>query len=152
MVIVSRIIQITNIFKSTIFIQVSGHMESGQLIAIIGPSGAGKTSLMAAISQRYRGKLIGELLLNGIPIGRREMTKISCFVPQIDITINTLTPYEHLHFMAEFKIGYNWNKIEKQRRITSLLWQLGLEHVSHNRILTLSGGERKKLNLAADVR
>lgn len=127
-------------------------MESGQLIAILGPSGAGKTSLMAAISQRYRGKLSGNLQLNGISINHKEMTKISCFVPQIDITISSLTPYEHLYFMSEFKFGHNLNKLKKQQRIASLLWQLGLEKVSNNRISTLSGGERKKLNLAADVR
>lgn len=130
---------------------VSGHLESGQLIAIIGPSGAGKTTLMAAVSQRFRGKMSGGLSLNGRPIGRREMTRISCFVPQIDITIDTLTPYEHLQFMAELKVGDNWNDSEKRRRITMLLWRMGLERVAGNPISTLSGGERKKLNLAADV-
>lgn len=130
---------------------VSGHLESGQLIAILGPSGAGKTTLMAAVSQRFRGKISGGLSLNGRPIGRREMTRISCFVPQIDITIGTLTPYEHLQFMAEMKVGDNWNDSEKKRRITTLLWRMGLERVSGNPISTLSGGERKKLNLAADV-
>lgn len=130
---------------------VSGFVESGQLIAILGPSGAGKTSLLAAISRRYRGKTSGDLLLNNEPVNRKTMTRISCFVPQFDITLDSLTPYEHLYFMAELRIDRNWTKLRKRERIESLLWTLGLQRVAHNRISTLSGGERKKLNLASDV-
>lgn len=130
----------------------SGSLKSGQLVAILGESGAGKTTLLAAISCRYRGKLEGQLLLNGTTIDRKTMTKISCFVPQFDVTLDTLTPSEHLHFMAEFKLDRHWSRSRKIERVDFLLRELGLQHVANNRISSLSGGERKKLNLATDVR
>lgn len=130
----------------------SGNLKSGQLVAILGSSGAGKTTLLASISQRFRGPLTGELLINGTQINRRTMTKISCFVPQFDISLDTLTPNEHMYFMGELKMDREWSRSRKNRRIEFLLHSLGLQHVANNRITTLSGGERKKLNLAADVR
>lgn len=136
---------------SIFFVEVSGCVKSGQLVAILGQSGAGKTTLLAGISQRFRGPLTGQVLINGTEISRRTMTKVSCFVPQFDITINTLTPNEHLYFMAELKLDRKWSRSRKNQRIDLLLRELGLRHVANNRISTLSGGERKKLNLAADV-
>lgn len=133
------------------FNSVSGHLNSGQLVAILGASGAGKTSLLASISQRLRGSLTGEILLNGERINRKKMTKMSCFVPQFDITIASFTPNEHLYFMGELKLDRHWSRAQKNQRIQMLLWKLGLQSVANNRISTLSGGERKKLNLATDV-
>lgn len=130
----------------------NGHIESGQLVAILGSSGAGKTSLLAAISKRYRGPIEGRILLNGEKIGRKTMTKLSCFVPQFDITINSLTPTEHLYFMGELKLDRRWTRAQKDQRIQMWLQKLGLQRLANTRISSLSGGERKRLNLATDVR
>lgn len=138
-------------FSFVINITVSGHIESGQLVAILGSSGAGKTSLLATISKRYRGPVEGKVLLNGNPIGRRTMTKLSCFVPQFDITVDSLTPNEHLYFMGELKLNWRWSRAQKDQRIQMLLWKLGLQRIANTRISALSGGERKRLNLATDV-
>ncbi|XP_055320622.1 protein brown-like isoform X2 [Sitodiplosis mosellana] len=137
--------------EKTILNDVSGSLKSGQLIAILGESGAGKTTLLAGISYRFRGKLDGQLLLNGTPIDRSTMTKISCFVPQFEITIDSLTPNEHLYFMAELKLDRKWSRSRKYQRVDFLLREMGLQSVANSEIKTLSGGERKKLNLATDL-
>lgn len=126
-------------------------MKSGDLVAVLGPSGAGKTTLIAAISQRLRGNVSGEVRVNGTLATRKEMTKWSAFVPQFDITVSVMTPREHLYFMAELKMHRDWTAARKDARINELLWRLGLQHVADTRIERLSGGERKKLNLATDV-
>lgn len=126
-------------------------MQSGELTAVIGSSGSGKTTLLAAISKRFRGHVTGEIFFNGKPTNTDEMTKISCFVPQFDITVDSLTPREHLYFMGELKFNRRWTKARKNERIERLLWKLGLNRVANNKISSLSGGERKKLNLATDV-
>lgn len=118
---------------------------------MLGPSGAGKTTALASISQRFRGPLTGKILINGKEVDRKTMTNISCFVPQFDVTIGSLTPTEHLIFMAELRLDRKWDSLRKKQRVDFLLRELSLLNVADNRISTLSGGERKKLNLASDV-
>nr|XP_012153471.1 PREDICTED: protein scarlet-like isoform X2 [Megachile rotundata] len=78
---------------------VSGIVNSGMLMAILGPSGAGKTTLLATISRRVKGQATGEILLNGKPIDTGQMIRISGFVPQTDLAIESLTVLEHMEFM-----------------------------------------------------
>lgn len=120
-------------------------------MAILGSSGAGKTTLLAAVSRRLRGKFSGEILLNGTKISRKEVTEVSCFVPQYDITINSLTAREHLYYIAELKLNPEWSRARKDTRIQQSLRKLGLLAAADTKISSLSGGERRKLNLATDV-
>lgn len=85
---------------SPLSLTVSGHMRTGDLVAILGCSGAGKTTLLAAISQRLRGNLTGEIVVNGVAMERSEMIRISSFLPQFEINVQTFTAYEHLYFMV----------------------------------------------------
>lgn len=126
-------------------------MNTGQLVAVLGASGAGKTTLLACISQRFRGPLTGKILINGQPIDRRTMANISCFVPQFDITIASLTPNEHMYFMGELKLDRKWSRSRKNQRIALILREIGLQSVANTRISRLSGGEQKRLNLATNV-
>lgn len=158
-------------FTKTIQFLVSGSVKAGQLVAILGPrykkknktitsyislnkrfySGAGKTTLLAAIVQRIRGNISGTILFNGQPINRKQMIRNSAFVPQFDITIDTLTPREHLQFMCELRLDKQLSRDEKAIRINEILWRLGLTRVANEQISRMSGGERKKLNLATEV-
>uniref|UniRef100_A0A0K8V2T9 Protein brown n=1 Tax=Bactrocera latifrons TaxID=174628 RepID=A0A0K8V2T9_BACLA len=130
---------------------VSGHMKTGNLVAILGCSGAGKTTLLAAISQRLRGNLTGEVVLNGVAMGRDEMTRISSFLPQFEINVKTFTAYEHLYFMSHFKMHRKTTKAQKRQRVNDLLLACGLRDATHTRIQSLSGGERKRLSLAEEL-
>lgn len=56
--------------------------------------------MLAAISQRIRGKIIGDRTLNGKLVSENEMLNISSFLSQIDIAVKSLTAYEHLYFMV----------------------------------------------------
>lgn len=78
----------------------SGHIQTGDLVAVLGSSGAGKTTLLAAISQRLRGDLSGYIIVNNNKVGQQEMTEISSFLPQYEIQSQSLTAYEHLYFMV----------------------------------------------------
>lgn len=114
-------------------------------------SGSGKTTLLAAISQRIRGNVTGKICINKRSISRTEMIQRSTFVPQFDIAVDSLTAREHLFFMCELKMDRRVSKFQKNDRINSTLWKLGLMKVADCRISTLSGGERKILNLATEV-
>lgn len=83
----------------------SGVLESTNMVAVLGSSGAGKTSLMTTISQRSHHKLYtGDILLNGVQVDKSTMTKVSCFVPQRDIMYDILTIQEHLDFMVTLEM------------------------------------------------
>lgn len=145
------VVEFENVSIRMLHQTVSGNLKSGQLVAILGASGAGKTTLLAGISQRFRGPITGSISLNGSTIDRRSMAKISCFVPQFDIAFDTLTPNEHMHFMSELKLDRKWTTQRKRERIDFLLREVGLTAVADNRIITMSGGERKRLTMATDV-
>ncbi|XP_067637561.1 protein brown-like isoform X2 [Eurosta solidaginis] len=82
---------------------------------------------------------------------RINMTQIASFLPQYEIQMQTFTAYEHLYFMSHFKMHRNTTDAEKRQRVTQLLHACGLQEVSHTRIHSLSGGERKRLSLAEEL-
>lgn len=79
------------------------------------------------------------------------MIQRSSFVPQFDIAVDALTVKEHLFFMCELRVDRRVSRFQKNDRINDILWKLGLIKVADCRISTLSGGERKILNLATEV-
>ncbi|KAJ4440478.1 hypothetical protein ANN_08619 [Periplaneta americana] len=129
-------------------IPVSGFAKSGMLLAIMGASGAGKTTLLATISQKVKGEMEGELLVNGQAVNREVMSKLSGFVPQQDLCIESLSVSEHMEFMARLLMDKRVHGSQRTNRINSLLLEIGLMKCRHNTISALSGGERKRLLLA----
>lgn len=130
---------------------VSGIVNSGILMAIMGSSGAGKTTLLATISRRVKGKATGDVLLNGKPIDTEQMIRISGFVPQTDLAIESLTIQEHMEFMACMKMDRRLRANFRRQRITILLRELGLAKCTSTKLSALSGGERKRVTLAVEL-
>ncbi|XP_043601131.1 protein scarlet-like isoform X5 [Bombus pyrosoma] len=130
---------------------VSGIVNSGMLMAIMGPSGAGKTTLLATISCRVKGEATGDVLLNGKPIDTDQMIRISGFVPQMDLAIESLTILEHMEFMACMKMDRRLRANIRRQRIMVLLGELGLGKCITTKLSALSGGERKRVTLAVQL-
>ncbi|XP_011311325.1 protein scarlet [Fopius arisanus] len=130
---------------------VSGVVKSGTLMAILGPSGAGKTSLLATISRRLKGEATGDVLLNGKPVDAHLMSRISGFVPQEDLSVETLTVQEHMEFMARMRMDRRFRTAARDQRIENLLCDLGLTESRLSKLVNLSGGERKRVSLAVQL-
>jgi ABC-type multidrug transport system, ATPase component len=130
---------------------VSGISKSGELCAIMSPSGAGKTTLLAALNKRVKGLVQGEILLNGCPISRTVMSRISGYVAQQDFLIEELTVLEHLQFMAKLTMDRRTTWLELNKTITRVMENLGINHRRQVQISGLSGGQRKRLALAVQV-
>ncbi|XP_043486413.1 protein scarlet-like [Polistes fuscatus] len=130
---------------------VNGIVNSGTLMAIMGPSGAGKTTLLAMISRRIKGEIDGEILLNGKLIDKQEMLRISGFVPQQDLAVESLTVEEHMEFMACMRMDRRYRTSLRKLRISALLTELLLVNCAHSKLSTLSGGERKRVSLAVQL-
>ncbi|XP_053675258.1 protein brown [Anopheles nili] len=130
----------------TLLRNASGAVRSDNLVAIMGPSGAGKTTLLAAISMRITGSTTvhGKVLINGLYVTRTQMKQLTGFVPQYEIALQSLTVAEHLSFVARLKnVGYV--------TVLRIVKELALQNCWDTRIAQLSGGERKKVNLAGEL-
>ncbi|XP_033339688.1 brown isoform X2 [Megalopta genalis] len=135
----------------TLLEEVSGVVNSGMLMAIMGPSGAGKTTLLATISRRVKGSATGEVLLNGKPIDTEQMIRISGFVPQMDLAVESLTVQEHMEFMACMKMDRRVRSNIRKQQIAGVLAELNLEKCTGSRLSALSGGERRRVTLAVQL-
>lgn len=117
---------------------------------MIGASGSGKTTLMAAIAQRIQNNVQGEVYLNERRVSPRELRSCSAFVPQADVLLDSLTPLEHMRFLAKLKFGDSHSE-ETEQKILEIFMLLGLFSVSTTHIQRLSGGQRRKLMLAGEL-
>lgn len=77
-------------------------MRPGEFLAIMGASGAGKTTLLNSLTYRNSGSLqiTGQRCINGKPIDRDALARISGYVQQDDLFIGTLTVRETLRFQV----------------------------------------------------
>ncbi|KAK2584259.1 hypothetical protein KPH14_006668 [Odynerus spinipes] len=138
---------------------VRGVVKPGNLTAILGGSGSGKTSLMTALAFRTGPGIVvhGDIRVNGAPVGSSYMKHHSGFMHQEDIFIGTMTILEHLWFMARMKLDRRVRNREIREKIENVLRDVGLTRRCNVRIgdngegKILSGGEKKRLAFATEL-
>ncbi|KAJ6830713.1 ABC transporter G family member 10-like [Iris pallida] len=136
--------------SSSVLHDVSCSAHPAELLAIVGPSGAGKTSLLsllAAVSPV--GPTSGRLLLNGAPLCPPKFRRLSGHVTQEDALFPLLTVRESLSFSARLRLPLS--RGEADSRVRTLLADLSLEQVADSRIGALSGGERRRVSIGSDL-
>ena len=126
-----------------------------ELVALMGPAGAGKTTLLKALNG-YTKPVEGKVLFNGASLYdyydrfRQQLG----YVPQDDIVHAQLTVGEALYFSARLRTDLTDDEIHV--RTVKVLKQLGMEDKKDTRIgspeqKTLSGGQRKRVNIALEL-
>nr|QCO93589.1 ATP-binding cassette subfamily G member 7 [Chilo suppressalis] len=118
-----------------------GAIRPGRLTYILGPSGAGKTTLMKILAGRKRSGVKGAMFGAG---------RNAVLVSQHATLIDTLTADETLQFAARLKLP-NLLQREREQLIANTSKQLGISDVMKTRAGNLSGGERKRLNIACEL-
>lgn len=127
-------------------------MHSGEVLAILGPSGAGKTCLLDLLTLEDKGgEYTGDVRLNGTPITPALFSKHCATVPQVDRLWAFLTVHETLSYAADLLL--NLDKAAKIARVDAIIDTVGLTSsrdtkVGNNFLKGLSGGQKRRLSLA----
>ncbi|GAB4842896.1 ABC transporter G member 28, variant 2 [Ancistrocladus abbreviatus] len=136
---------------------VTGKISPGRVSAVMGPSGAGKTTFLSALTGKATGcKRTGQILINGKAESIHSYKKIIGFVPQDDIVHGNLTVEENLWFSARCRLSAKLPKAEKVLVVERVIESLGLQAVRDCLVGTvekrgISGGQRKRVNVGLEM-
>lgn len=131
---------------------VSLTIQPGELIAIIGGSGAGKTTLINAICG-YTAKTSGAVLINGQDFDQNyaALKSIIGYVPQQDIVFDSLSLEKMLDYAAQMRMPEDTTPQERKKRIDDVLDIVKLSEHKATLIRKLSGGQRKRASIAVEL-
>ncbi|XP_057375116.1 ATP-binding cassette sub-family G member 1-like [Daphnia carinata] len=131
--------------------QISGTFNSGKLTAIMGPSGAGKTSLMNILAGLKKSGMQGRVDVNGAERKFKTFRKQSAYITQQDHLLSNLSVEEYMISAAHLKLGNDVCEKEKNLTIELIMKTLGLTNSLSTRVSCLSGGECKRLAIGLEL-
>jgi lipopolysaccharide export system ATP-binding protein len=130
---------------------VSLEIGAGEIVGLLGPNGAGKTttfSIVVGLVRPDAGTVrLGNRDLTDLPMYRRARAGIS-YLPQEPSVFRKMTVEENLMAILE---TLDLTRGEQQERADRLLDEFGLESLRTNRAYTLSGGERRRVEIARSL-
>ncbi|TPX72646.1 hypothetical protein SpCBS45565_g00404 [Spizellomyces sp. 'palustris'] len=139
----------------TVLDGVNGEIKAGRLTAIMGPSGAGKTTFMNVLMGKVS-RTHGKLHINNREAEMHTYKKIIGYVPQEDIMLRELTVRENILHAARVKLPSDWTNEEVSSYADGVVEALNLGQVAHSIIgdettRGVSGGQRKRVNIGLEL-
>jgi lipopolysaccharide export system ATP-binding protein len=135
----------------TVANQVSIEVKQGEIVGLLGPNGAGKTTTFYMVVGFVRPDE-GEVFLNEENITRMPMYKRAQkgigYLPQEASIFRKLSVEENIASVLEMT---SLNKEQRQKRVEELLTEFRLHHVRNNKGDSLSGGERRRTEIARSL-
>jgi lipopolysaccharide export system ATP-binding protein len=134
--------------KRTVVNDVSINVKQGEIVGLLGPNGAGKTTtfyMMVGLVRPNAGKIfLNEKELTGEPMYKRARLGIGYLAQEASVFRN-LTVRENLESVLQF---LSVPKKEIDRKVEQLIDEFGLQKVVNNKGYSLSGGERRRTEIA----
>ena len=129
-------------------------VRAGEVVGLLGPNGAGKTTSFYMIVGLVRADA-GEITIDGqrverLPIHRRSRMGLS-YLPQEASIFRKLTVEENIRAVLELQVGSDGKALKREHLeqiLASLLQDLGLEKLKRSSATALSGGERRRVEIA----
>lgn len=130
--------------------------ESGNLVGIMGGSGAGKSTCLNVLNGNYP-PTYGKITINGVDIykDKKKIEGVLGYVAQDDLLIEELSVFQNLFYNAQLCLS-NRTKQELEEIVVQTLKAIGLYECKDLRVgsvldKTISGGQRKRLNIALEL-
>ena len=132
----------------TVVQDVSLSVKSGEVVGLLGPNGAGKTTcfymIVGLVASDGGDIFIDDQNITHLPIHRRARLGLG-YLPQEASIFRRLTVSQNIQAVLELQ-GYTEDKIEARR--DELLEDLHISHIRNNPAISLSGGERRRVEIA----
>ncbi|HHY49927.1 MAG TPA: LPS export ABC transporter ATP-binding protein [Alphaproteobacteria bacterium] len=137
--------------KTAVVRNVSIAVRRGEAVGLLGPNGAGKTTVFTIIMGLIRPDK-GRVMLDGrditaLPMFQRGRLGIG-YLPQESSIFRGLSVRDNILAVLE---GHVASRRERQRRLETLLAEFGISHLARANALALSGGERRRLEIARAI-
>lgn len=123
-------------------------LQQGEIVGLLGPNGAGKTTtfhMLVGILEPNQ----GEVRLDGAPITRWPLHERAnhgiSYLPQESSVFKKLSVLQNLELILQYT---GLSRKEQRQRSADLLQELGISHLAGQKALHLSGGERRRLEIA----
>lgn len=134
--------------KRTVVQDVSLTIKSGEIVGLLGPNGAGKTTsfyMIVGLIPSDRGRIsLDGTNISKMPIHSRAKLGLS-YLPQEPSIFRKMTVAENILAILELQ---DLTREKMNARLEGLLQELGISHIRNNPAISLSGGERRRVEIA----
>lgn len=138
--------------KRTVVKNVSFHINSGEVVGLLGPNGAGKTTsfyMVVGLVEADNGHIyLDDKDLTSLPMHRRAQLGIG-YLPQEASVFRKLTVSENI--MAILQTREDLDPTQQEHALEDLLEELHITHIRNNLGISLSGGERRRVEIARSL-
>ncbi|KAF1737461.1 ABC transporter G family member [Beauveria bassiana] len=138
---------------------IQGISHPGEVTAIMGASGAGKTTFLDILARKNkRGHVSGDFFVNGEKVLDNDYKNVIGFVDQEDTMLPTLTVHETILNSALLRLPRDMTRASKEQRVFEVERELGIYHIRDSLIGSeegkgrgISGGEKRRVGIACEL-
>jgi lipopolysaccharide export system ATP-binding protein len=126
-------------------------LKQGEIVGLLGPNGAGKTTTFYMITGMIKADsgrvFIDENDISDMPMYKRARNGIA-YLPQEPSVFRKMTVFQNIYSVLEFT---DMDKYEREDLTRKLMKDFGIENIENNKGFTLSGGERRRTEIARTI-
>jgi len=137
--------------KRKVVDEVSINLSQGEIVGLLGPNGAGKTTtfyMITGVISPTSGKVfLNDKDITNFPMYKRARLGIS-YLPQEPSIFRNLSVYDNIYGVIEMN---GFNKKECKKRTEEVMEKMGISHLRNSLGFSLSGGERRRVEIARSL-